>query len=71
MVFYTTGREFESLMRRQNVGGASWMGTGLQTHGSKFDSCHLLQILVVLQLVLMYNSNSSEIFSKSLVNPKA
>jgi hypothetical protein len=47
------------------------MGTGLQTHGSKFDSCHLLQILFVLQMILMYNSSSSEIFYKSLVKSKA
>jgi hypothetical protein len=79
MVFYTTGREFESLMRRQcwadslmvkqsthnrlsessilsqptsYVGGTSWMGTGLQIHGSRFDSCHLLQDIFVLQKFL-------------------
>jgi hypothetical protein len=47
------------------------MGTGLQTHGSKFDSCHLLQIVLVLQRLLMYNSSSSEIFYESLVKSKA
>ena len=25
------------------VGGASWTGTGLQTHGNRFDSCRLFQ----------------------------
>jgi hypothetical protein len=72
MVFYTTGREFESLTGRQNyVGGTSWTGTGLQTHGSRFDSCHLLQIMVVLHSLLMYNSCSSEIFYESSVETEA
>ena len=30
---------------RDYVSGASWTGTGLQTHGSRFDSCHLFQIM--------------------------
>ena len=53
---------------RDNVGGASWTGTGLQTHGSRFDSCHLLQLVVDLQDYLMYNSCSSKVHSESAVN---
>jgi hypothetical protein len=37
------------------VGGARWSGTGLQIHGSRFDSCHLLQDIFVLQKFLKYN----------------
>ena len=53
---------------RDNVSGASWTGTGLQTHGSRFDSYHSLQIVVDLQDYLRYNSCSSKVHSKSAVN---
>ena len=53
---------------RYNVSGASWTGTGLQIHGSRFDSYHSLQIVVDLQEVLMYNRCSSKVHSKSAVN---
>ena len=53
---------------RDNVSGASWTGTGLQIHGSRFDSYHSLQIVVDLQEVLMYNRCSSKVHSKSAVN---
>ena len=49
------------------VGGTSWTGTGLQTHGSRFDSCHLLhnhaklrglQISLYFHRWLIYNNCS-------------
>ena len=56
---------------RDNVSGASWTGTGLQTHGSRFDSYHSLQIVVDLQDYLRYNSCSSKVLSESWLRNQA
>ena len=46
-------------IRTSYVGGASWTGTGLQTHGNEFDSHHLLHISVDFLRKLMYNNVSA------------
>ena len=45
--FYPTNVGSIPACRTRYVSGASWTGTGLQTHGSRFDSCHLFQIMRV------------------------